>query len=257
MATSTGAAPTTEDAGTHKRDKVRLVVEIVGALVAIGALLFGFMQKSEATNANTTVTSQQQTINNYGLASTSLQSAYDVATSSIGVLATQNSSLSVAIASMSSQLATRPTGPATTSSGPTALSLQTPAAPSTFHQGPLSIAQNGEELDLDAPAQVRSWSVQAGGKTDLDYALGNEPFLQPRNGAAFALLDSTEANYDSCSGPLAYNSGDGNALLLSRAKPGVNLCVKTSDKRYSALRVVSADKTQMTFNVTTFDPPFS
>ena len=260
MATSTGAGPANSEAETHKRDRVRLRVEIIGAIVAVVAVVvsvaIAVVQSGKQAEAQTTVNNQQQTINNYGVANSSLQSAYDVANSSIDVLESQVSSLSAVSSSLSSELAGPTIPPA--SSGGISLSPTTSAAPSTFHQGPLSIAQNGEELDLDAPASVRSWSIQQGGKTDLDYALGNEPFLQPRNGAKFSpvLATGTEANYETCSGPLPYNSGDGNALLLSKALPGAYLCVETDENRYSALQVVSADKTQMTFNVTTYDPPF-
>ena len=236
MTAATGPSPAVEDAGAHKRDRVRLAVEIIGALVAICALIFGFVQKTEANNATTTVTNQEQTINNYGQANSSLQSAYDLATSSNAQLASQVSSLQSAVTTTVTV-----TPSSTSGSGSSAAD----GVGTVYHADPLVLLPSGDAANLDAPSTDHGWTRTVDNGFP-DFSFNGVEF----RGQAFSQIkQSNKGDYPDCS-----SSGFGGAAIPYLEVP-VNsfICVKTSDGRYAALQLQSADPKQATFDVKVYD----
>jgi len=115
------------------------------------------------------------------------------------------------------------------------------------HTGPL-VMTSGSKADLDAPQSQPQWNLQGGDAVDLSF--DNNFGLY-----SSALLDlhATIATYDNCRNS---GGGYGSGYLSPRDfAAGDNLCVKTSDQRYAALRVSKLDKNEVAFAVVTYDPP--
>ena len=64
----------------------------------------------------------------------------------------------------------------------------------------------------------------------------------------------TPADYDVCRSTTGYKQGNFEA---SQVPAGQNLCVKTNDSRYSAIKVIRIDKSELVIDVVTYDPPFT
>jgi hypothetical protein len=131
--------------------------------------------------------------------------------------------------------------------GPTASVLPgTPA--SVRHQGTISLSADGNTVDLDSPTTDPQWETDP---WDVRYA-SNGAGLLVFNTPAYKV--SSPADYDLCRSTTGYKQGNYDA---SEVPAGQNLCVKTSDSRYSAIKVIRIDKTELVIDVVTYDPPFT
>lgn len=66
------------------------------------------------------------------------------------------------------------------------------------------------------------------------------------------LAGDTKADYSTCRGRTGDSS---NRIDFGILEVGKYLCVKTEEKRYSALRITSLSPTRVAFDVVTYDPP--
>lgn len=253
MATSTGTTPPTGDAGMRTRDKVRLIVEGFGLVVAILAVIVAIVQSGKANVAQTNITSLQETNNNYAASNTSLQAAYDSATSANAV---QNSQDSQSIAQLSAQLATATAAttvkvtPNTTS--PTAPSFTTSAvAPTTRNPNPFTLRPGSPHIDLDST--VSNWATDPTNEAGADLSFYSpEDRLAMGYGTLMSLLGTTPANYDNCRA--SYSAMSSGEEFISKFKVGDNVCVFTGEMRYVAM-VVTSVTGGISFNATSYDPP--
>lgn len=131
--------------------------------------------------------------------------------------------------------------------GPTADPQPTPGA-TVRHSGQLVLVDGGPNANLDSPSSDPQWQTGF-----LDSDLGIVPGTMVLYGDASALyLGDTKADYSTCRGRTGYSS---NRIDFGILEVGKYLCVKTEEKRYSALRITSLSPTQVAFDVVTYDPP--
>jgi len=132
-------------------------------------------------------------------------------------------------------------------SGPTADPLS-PSTVSIRHSGQITLAINGNGIDLDSPA---SNPQRNSGDTDFYYSsVGSLAFGR----SSKLLLGQTEANYDSCRESTGYDDSNisGESFVV-----GEFICVKTSESRFSALKTIAVSSRSLSFDVVTYDPPES
>lgn len=132
-------------------------------------------------------------------------------------------------------------------SGPTA-NPQAPAGATVRHRGQIVLASSGSAINLDAPESDPQWG---GSGSDIDF---NGSRLQLYSGTQTLILQDVKADYTSCRERTGYGYP---VIDLGSLKPGAYLCMKTSDKRYSALRLADFNSSSATFDVVTYDPPDS
>ena len=161
--------------------------------------------------------------------------------------ATSNGAAASALQSKNNELQDQNSQLRSQLNGPTA-SVLPGAPPSIRHQGKISVSSDGNQVDLDSPDSDPQWET---GNWDVRYASsgsGVVVFSSP----VYAL--STPADYDVCRSTTGYKQGNFDA---SQVPAGQNLCVKTNDSRYSAIKVIRIDKSELVIDVVTYDPPFT
>lgn len=133
--------------------------------------------------------------------------------------------------------------------GPTA-NPQAPPGATVRHSGQIVVSSSGDDIDLDSSQSNYQWSGLEG---DMYYD-GNAIKLRPN--IQELTLQDVKADYNSCSERMGY--GDGGSDLERRSlQPGTYFCIKTNEKRYSALRLIQITPTTATLDVVTYDPPVS
>lgn len=130
--------------------------------------------------------------------------------------------------------------------GPTA-NPQPSLAPSVRHRGQVVLALSGSAINLDAPESDPQWS----GYSAIRF-MGNR--LEFYSGNMALMLHDVKADYTSCRERTGYSPS---SIDSGSLKPGTYLCVRTSEKRYSALRLIDINSSSATFDVVTYDPPDS
>lgn len=129
--------------------------------------------------------------------------------------------------------------------GPTGENL--PGAPVTVrHDGSITIALDGNDVDLDSPASDPQWQT---GDRDLYFyhsSTKNLVFTGP------VIRVSTPADYTSCRTTTGYRQG---AYDVADLTPGEYFCVKTGEQRYSAVKLTGIQSDSVTIDVKTFDSP--
>jgi hypothetical protein len=121
---------------------------------------------------------------------------------------------------------------------------QTPTAATVRHSGQLVLA-TGNNADLDSPSSDPQWST---GSTDIGYSV-----YADRLDVSNALyLANRKADYATCHNTTGYSD---KSFDVGSVAPSKYLCVKTDEKRYSALRITQLDSSKIAFDVVTYDPP--
>ncbi len=128
--------------------------------------------------------------------------------------------------------------------GPTG-NAQSPQSVAVRHSGPVTLSLDGNQADLDSPAADPQWQT---GSQEIAYVSKNTlRFYTP-----VINLDGKKSDYDTCRNTTGYriSSSDTGSLAV-----GNYFCVKTSDKRYSALKITGLNAQTLSFDIVTYDPP--
>ncbi|GAA1384378.1 hypothetical protein GCM10009613_15180 [Pseudonocardia kongjuensis] len=94
--------------------------------------------------------------------------------------------------------------------------------------GQVTVAAQGDNLDLDAPKSESQWS---GPYRDLGYDGRAIQFLAGK----FLPLGSTQASYERCDAETGYRSGRATSLEIGTVTAGDHVCVLTNENRVGAL----------------------
>lgn len=113
------------------------------------------------------------------------------------------------------------------------------------HSGPVMLSLDGNRADLDAPASDPQWQT---GSEEIAYASNNtlQVFTPVIN------LGDKKADYDTCHNTTGYRAGSYDTGSLA---VGNYFCVKTSDTRYSALKITGLTAQTLSLDIVTYDPP--
>jgi hypothetical protein len=135
----------------------------------------------------------------------------------------------------------------------TAIASQRPPAPGTFEvrrQSGTNAVTLSHGYNLDMDATTPDWDVGTGQydpRFDLEFdgsSLSTDD----------AVLMTGTVDADACAVATGYQKTIDSSLL----KPGVAMCLRTSDRRLAALKVVKMDpdvRQSVTFDLTVWDPP--
>lgn len=119
--------------------------------------------------------------------------------------------------------------------------LPEPTAATVRHSGQLVLAI-GRYADLDSPSSNPQWDTD---QSDIYYQ-GSDIGVY----LSLALyLGDKKADYKTCHNTTGYSDENLNTVV------GAYICVRTDQKRYSALRIAQLDSSKVTFDVVTYDPP--
>jgi hypothetical protein len=108
------------------------------------------------------------------------------------------------------------------------------------------------EAPLDLDSQHTTWSPLRPGDEDIEF-LGVISRTHMWGNAKMLLLGTIPADYNSCRSHATALTGA--EQRMPNFKVGEYACVKTGEKRYVALTIVSASDSGITFNATSYDPP--
>jgi hypothetical protein len=169
---------------------------------------------------------------------------------SVASLQKENEQLRGQIGDLQAQLATPSTGP--TSSGDQPAQVPLPGGlterRSTKKTGPITL-RAGYKIDLDNNTSP-NWDPNSTSFTsmlELDWESG---------GLGIHYDYAIEANFrdtQTCAEETAYHN---DALGLGDIHKGETLCIRTDQKRYASLRIVSVSPQALTFETTVWDPPY-
>jgi hypothetical protein len=123
------------------------------------------------------------------------------------------------------------------------------ASPIARHQG--TIVLRSAHVDLDAPASDSQWSEVSGGRVEM-WRGEHGDLLQIFNGSTWLPLGPEPANYATCSTQSGYTNTD---VEEGQVQEGEYICVKTSERRFAAIRLLEIGLDHVKLDVTTFDPP--
>ena len=155
-----------------------------------------------------------------------------------------------------------PTSPATPVPPPNPAPRPTPAPDPTptgvtvrrsSGDNPLALSQS-YSADLDS--MNPGWDVKyAATLSRFDIGYAREGWLSARSSSDLAIVSDT-ASYDVCSTATSYRQ----SLDRNEVKEGINLCVRTSEKRYAFMtikKLVGGDyPTEIQLDVIVWNPPF-
>ncbi len=213
------------DTNSRRWTLLEKFLAIVGALLALGTAYLGY-QTAQMTQAKEQA---QAAAASKGAEASALQDQN-------GQLQDQNNKLR-------SQLG-----------GPTA-PPRTPTGPSVRHAGQLTLAAvSGGGADLDSPPSDPQWGGSADLNSDGDLAYGGRN-VDFGFYSEVLFMKSAKADYDSCSTTTGYGSGHDSTIAVADFPIGSYICLKTNEKRYSAIRLIAVDASKATFDVVTYDPP--
>ncbi|MDX6364602.1 MAG: hypothetical protein QOC85_3612 [Streptomyces sp.] len=137
-----------------------------------------------------------------------------------------------------------------TPGGPTETPPAATAA-TTRHSGKITLARNGNKIDLDSPQSDPQWSS---GNNDLEYGGlygdGGASTLTISSGAAI-YLNQRQANYDVCLNSTGYKAPS--SYEITDMAVGDQVCVTTNEKRYSALKILELTEQRIVLDVVTYD----
>jgi hypothetical protein len=122
---------------------------------------------------------------------------------------------------------------------------QPTAGPALRHGGRIELSPGGPYLDLDSPDSDPQW--QSSAYPEIRYVTGRINIT-----AQAVYLGDTKADYNSCRNKTGYTSND---IDISSVSVGKYMCVKTSEKRYAAMKILELTPNKVTFDVTVYDPP--
>lgn len=129
--------------------------------------------------------------------------------------------------------------------GPTG-SLVPPAAPTVRNDGSITLAAKGYRGDLDSLPSDPQWQS---GDGEVSYEPGYFRVFAP-----VIRLGQKKADLDLCRTTTGYvGSRD---FATSTIAVGDYFCIKTSDKRYSAVELTGLTPQSAVIDVVTYDPPF-
>jgi hypothetical protein len=138
------------------------------------------------------------------------------------------------ISSLQSQLAAPSASPSAT------------AAPTVRNQGIVSIAA-GQSFSFDGTG--KTWS-DPNHNYDVIYSSPGRLVLE----GSTAVIIPSQATYDSCQ-TTGYGSPE--ISIAANTQPGTNICLKTGEKRFVALKLQSISQNVITFDAVSYDPPAS
>ncbi len=139
---------------------------------------------------------------------------------------------------------------------PTAVASE--GEPRTRHAGEIVMAYGGPYFDLDAPSSDPQWgSTKERSGGDIGFS-SSTTLTMVQGVQGFVILDDAEAaDFATCSTRTDYTKGSSvGSLSFGKVGQGSYLCIQTSEKRYSAIKVVSIDSGKATIDVVTYDPPY-
>jgi hypothetical protein len=112
------------------------------------------------------------------------------------------------------------------------------------HSGPVTLSFNGNGVDLDSPASDPQWET---GAIEIRYA-SDRSFLVT---SPVIDLGDTKSDYDTCRNTTGYRAG---SYDTGSVAVGNYFCVKTSDQRYSALKITGLTAQYLSLDIVTYDP---
>lgn len=239
---------------------------VIVAILGVTTAITGSKANSSSTRAETLsilVSNVQQSAQSAAVAQTSDQDQLAAAKAQLGQrdatissLASVASSQSVAMSAVGGSdlpvttvmttVTETQTAPNQDPLGPTA-SAATTASPGPRHAGTVRIA-NDNYIDLDSPKGDNLWAT--GDQSDISYY---SKALRVNSTARLLVLGSTKAAYASCN-TTGYSD---DSVDLTENPVGTYICVRTTGRRFAALRVISSTSSMLALDVVTFDPPYS
>ncbi|MEA5367679.1 hypothetical protein VA596_49670 [Amycolatopsis sp., V23-08] len=148
----------------------------------------------------------------------------------------ENARLKATVADLQKQLGERQ-APATTGT------VSPGSGGAVRHAGTLTLARD-QQADLDAPATDPQWTSP--GPPDLAYP----DQLMPTAAALMLDLRGVTATYETCRSTTGYARA---SIKRGDLVAGQNLCVETSDKRFTAMKVTRVEESAVTMEVTTYE----
>lgn len=129
--------------------------------------------------------------------------------------------------------------------GPTA-SVDPGAPPSERNSGQITLSTNGNTADLDSPKSDPQWQT---GQSDVAYGENGRNYLSINYPS---IQVTAPADYDMCRTTTGYRRNDYFAPDLTE---GQYFCLKTSENRYAALKVLRLTPDRALIDVVVYDPP--
>lgn len=206
--------------------KVTLIISVLGILTATMTVVTGVLAYQTAA-----ITKEKE----------QAQSSAASSDNSVSDLQRQNDALMTEINELRSQ---------SNVPGPAGDPLPLPG-PTVRHSGQLVLAA-GVAADLDAPQSNPQWGPGDSASNDIAYDESYQG-ISHYTGIPTLALGTTKADYNSCRNTTGYAS---EGISPDSVQPGMYACIKTSENRYSALRIVQVSPQKLTLNVVTYDPPF-
>lgn len=201
---------------TSRRTLLEKALAVLTALLTLGAAYLGYMSASLSNARDQAEEAAADTDNDLS----SLQGKYDA-------LRTENARLREQLG-----LPGPPPDPGTSA---------TEARVRRSGQLTLATSRSG---DLDSPSSDPQWDD---GQADIYYS--GSAIVTYTSFVDLLYLGSKEADYDTCRNTTGYSDES------IGAEDGAYICVKTSDNRYSAVRMTQPDSSKITLDIVTYDPP--
>lgn len=127
--------------------------------------------------------------------------------------------------------------------GPTVDSPAPTTAATVRRSGQLTLAA-GNSADLDSPSDPQ-WDD---GDSDIHYSYSGSS-IGASSGMGMLYLGDKKADYNICLNTTGYSRESIGTVA------GAYVCIKTSENRYSAVRITQLDPSRITLDVITYDPP--
>lgn len=236
-----------ESANSRAQTLTPWVAFATALLVLIGTAIGLFKTNDARQAADSTVSSQSQTIASFSAAGSSADQVNGELKRSVAVLSAQ-----LATATAATTVTVTTTSSVVTTTAPTAPSFTTESlAPTTRNPNPISLVPGSPHIDLDSTNT--NWATDPANEAGADLSYYSpEDRLAMGYGARMSLLKATPANYENCKA--SYSAMSSGEEFINKFKVGDNVCVFTGEMRYVAL-VVTSVTGGISFNATSYDPP--
>jgi TolA-binding protein len=246
--TQTDAAPEEKAPSRAKRinEWVAVIAGVLGILVT-GLSIFGINQSNAKDEATATAEDLQGELDAANNTIGDLRSDNNQLQQDLSATESDNQKLQAEIESLREQLES--VG-ATPLDSPSAGATPTPSEP-VRHSGEVTLAENGDQIDLNAPSTDDLW--EGDGSVGYDFAELYEGQLRLYSVDSLPLQGKT-ADYQTCSTSSGYGGGDGTGYTYyDPASLRGDRCFRLESDRFASITFVRADGDRMTFAVTTWE----
>jgi len=118
------------------------------------------------------------------------------------------------------------------------------------HSGLIELAENGDSIDLNAPATDPTWGATRNNGSDrARFHQGQLEIV----GAESLTLDGRMADYATCSTGAGYTRGPTESAFFDPASLTGNQCIRLQSGRYATIKLVEAADERATFSITVWE----